>query len=336
MGLWAGGTSVNSTATAMVFNQLFNKKALSIVRKKNGLLYAALGKEEPLSMPNEGTKFRGEKKITGLKVEVKLHGKLKTISTVSDGANEVATATLSVDGAEWGGAEFDLAHYADNHAIPMSQMDRFAGDESKTLDFISEVFEHLMLSYENTLGTALHTSSAPSRTVFGGWEYAVADDNTYGGIDRTDSANADFRAGYLNASTGALTLAKIATAQNTIVGNGGTPDVGVCGIAIYGKLQQLVQSYTHIVGDKDWDAFGGTWVRYGPTRFILDQRTSSGVMGILDSSSWVLYRNDGNFTRSGIVVDPSRVATYVLPWGSWAQLICLKPNSNAKLSGIDS
>src|SRR2546423_2154728 len=121
-GLWTG-TSINSTETAMVFNQLFNRKAIAMVRKKNGLLYAILGKSENGSTPELGPKYPGEKKITGHQIEVKLLGKLKTIATVADGvATEGATATLTNSADYWGAAVFDLAHYKDAHGLPESEI----------------------------------------------------------------------------------------------------------------------------------------------------------------------------------------------------------------------
>ena len=323
----------------MVFNQVFNKSALSMVRKKNGLLYAILGKSEPGSTPMSGTTFKGEKKITGNKIEVKLHGKLYAIPTVADGSAEIASVTPQYDSATWGGAEFDLCHYASTYAIPHSELYRFAGDEAKTMSYLDEVFRHIMLSYEDTLGTGIHGTNAPARTTLGSWVYAVDDGSTYdvyGGISRADSANADFRGGYVNTAVGGLTLAKIRTGQNSCVVNGGSPSVGVCGTAVYGKIQSLIEGMTQADNDPEWNQFGGQYVNYGGIKFVLDQRAPSATLGLLDPSSFVLYRKDINFTQSGIVVDPSKVATSVLPWESFVQLICIKPNSNAKMSGIDA
>lgn len=345
-GLWTG-SAINSTETAMVFNQLWNRgKIMEIVRKKNGALYAIWGKPEMGSTPaGPNQTFERIEKVTGHNIEVTDLGKLKTISTVADGSAEMATATLTNSQDYWGGQEFALAHFADAHGLPRSEIDRYAGDELKTSKYIDKVMRMLALSLENTWGTAIHATGAskqPSRTVLGSLQGAVSDGttatetqsdySTYGTIDRTDSGNADFRSTVT--VCGNLDLNKIQTMQNTLIAAGGDPSLGVAPVTPYTKIQQLVQGYTEVTYDETWAKFGQKFVMFSGIRFVLDQRCLSTDMFLLSPDDFTWYQKDINFTESGIVVDISRVASYVLNWGAWCQLICRAPSHQGKFVAI--
>lgn len=348
MALWAG-TAFNSNESAMLVNQLASKKAIPMVRKKNGLAYAILGKMEANSTPGAGTGFKRLKKITGLKIEDKLLGKVPTPTTTAD-ANQIDTATLTFTTDYWGAAEWPLAHYAYPHPIPESELDRFAGEEAKTLSFIDDVFDLVMLGYEKVWGTAFWvagTSGAPSRTVLGSVPFAIAGNNTtgaanwasngssYGTITRTDSGNADFR-GYYEGSIGDLTLGKIRRAKNQVQLAGGSISFGASGEPVYTKIQQLVEAYTEVTYDKTWSEFGGEYVRYAGTTFTLDNYAGAGLLALLEPETWGLWQKSAGMSKSGIVYDVSRVATYVLPTRWWMQLLCLCPSHSALLADITS
>lgn len=347
-GLWTGSV-INSTETATVFNQLYNLTAIEQVRKKNGVLYAVLGKAEVGSTPMDGITFERRQKVTGKKIEVKLLGKLRTIGTVADGAAEYAAAALSNTQDYWGGMEFDLAHFKDVYPIMESEIDRFAGDELKTANFLDGEFRMLMLSLEKAWGSGsataggLNDTKAPARTTLGGWQWPVSDGvssgesayATYGTLDRSDVGNADARA-TVTTSTGDLTLLKLQTLRNQIITQGGMPNLGVAHTTPYTKIQGLVQNYTHTVFTEDWSRFGGDWVEFSSIRFILEQQCPSSVVGLLDPTSFCWYERDIPFTKRGLVYAETLVASYLLNWGCWCQLICTRPGSNGKLTGVTS
>lgn len=348
-GLWTG-SAINSTETATVFNQLWNLTAVEQVRKKNGFLYAILGKQETGATPDAGVSFQRMEKITGKNIEVKLLGKLKSIAAVADGyATESVAGTATNTADYWGAAEFALTHYKDIHALPESEVDRYAGDELKTANHLDQVFRMLVLSMENqwassssTYGGLWDTKNA-ARTTLGGVQWAVSDGvssgetayASYGTIDRSDAGNADFRA-YVGTGTGDLTLNKIQTAQNTAIGQGGMPRVAMAHTTPYTKVQSLVQSYTHTVFEEDWSRFGGTWCEFSGMKFILDQRMPATILVGIDPESWVWYQRDIDFTKQGVVHVPTYVGSYVLNYGAWVQDVCVRPSSNFKLSGITS
>lgn len=330
MALWQG-TSINSNETAKVFNQLAEKRSIPMVVKLNSLLYAFMGKDDGTnpSTPN----VRQVPKITGNKYEVGLMGKLPSPAGISDGASEIASASLTYVSDIFGAAEFSMAHYGFVHPVPESEVDRFRGSEAKTLSYIDDVMTYLEYGYENKLATDLHASAAPSRTALGGWQYAVADDNTYGTIDRTDSGNADFR-GVVCSSFGDTTLDKIqAQAINVVRGNMGKVNVGVAGTTLYSKIQKLVQPYSIVNYSEDTAKFGSDHVAFAGIKFLMDQRTTDGVIGLLDTRWWDLVRKDLPFTDTGMVFDFTKVSTYIINTRLWVQLVCKKPNANAKITG---
>lgn len=340
-GLWTG-TSLNNNVLAQVFNQLFNTKAIEMVRHENGLLYAILGKSWRDANPKFPVSFERLERITGNQIEVKLLGALDTLSYVADGSAEVATSTPQYTSNMFGAATFDLSHIAQTKAIPSSEYNRIAGKEAKTLKYVDDVFNQLMLSLENRIGNDINGTSAPTRTAIGGWPFAVSDGVSSGetsynvyGLDRADSGNIDYRA-YVNANTGDLTLGKIRTVKNQNRIHGGKNQLGVAETSVYTKLQTLVEAYTTIETDESWAQFGGEYTQYGKTRFVLDQRAPTQTLGILDPESFVFYQNVINFTDQGFIRAPHLVSSYVLPWECWVQLICLQPSRNGKLTGINT
>jgi hypothetical protein len=360
MAIW-NGSVINSNDTAFVFNKLANRKAVPMVRRKNGFLYAILGKEEVGSTPGV-TGFQRLKSITGNKVEVRLLGAVASPTTVADAnqtdavdyANAATNGMLS-NGA-WGAAEFPITHYQWPFLITDSELQRYKGDELKTVAFMDEYFDRVMLSYEKVWGTQLSMANIAdttnmadsSRTVLGSWVYAIAgsqnlsgastdwaNGGTYGTINRADSGNADFR-GNVYTNQGDLTLGKILTAKNACIINGGNPTVGIAGTTLYTKIEGLVSSYTQVAYADDWNKFAGAHTMYSGIRFVLDNYCASTVVGLLDPTTWQFYSNMTDFTTTGIIPDPSRRATYVLQTSPWVQNVCLSPNKNAVIGGLTS
>ena len=346
-GIWTGST-INSNESANLINQLWNTKAIAMVRRKNGLLYEVLGKPEKGATPMD-VKWNRVNKVSGRDVQFNMLGSLKTISTVADGYAAGAGETSAWGGTvipadTFGGVTLPLVHYADAEYFPSSELDRYQGDELRTREWIAQKMDYLMLSFENTFGNAINTSTAavPARTQVCPVRHQISDgvssgETTYQtyGLDRNDSGNADFR-GLVDVTGGDLTLAKIKARQNLIVTRGGDGSVGLAETTLYGKIQTLVENYTHTTWQEDWANFGGSWVRYGNTRFILEQRMATQTVNLLTPSSWVLWWNMNNFTRNGIVEDPSRKATHVLVWGCWNAFYCNQPNQNSVMTGLTS
>jgi len=328
-----------SGRTASLFNKLWSMNAVPTIQTRNALLYAVLGKPY---MGDAGAEFERFTWIDGDKIEERVLGSLDTISTVADGSAELAAATITYNDSMFGGMSWDFTHYFDVKGIPSSDYNRIRGSQAKTNSYIDDVFNQIVLSLENTMGTAIHAQVAgATNTVMGNWQHPVSDGtssgettyDSYGGITRSTAGNEQFQ-GNVNVSTGTLTLPKIRTAQNTVNGKGGNPTLGICGTTVMGIVQQLVEPYTVIKSDDDWTGFKGQWFQYGATKFAHDQRCSSGVLGLLDPTTFGMWMRKVNFTDSGFTKYPGVKAGYVLPWETFVQFLCKRPNWNYKFTGI--
>ncbi len=348
MAIWAGST-INSNETANLINQLWNTKAIAMVRRKNGLLYELLGKAEPGATPLD-VNWQRTRKVSGINVQFNLMGGLKTIETVGDGegaGNETSTwGGTVIPSTIFGGVTLPLVHYADAEYFPSSELDRYQGDELRTRDWIAQKMEYLMLSWENTFGNSLatNTQQVPTRTQVCPWRHQISSGNTtHGGetvyrtygLDRFDNGNADFR-GNVATQVGDLTLKKIRDQKLECIERGGMATLGLCENAVYSKVLQEIEAYTTVNYDEMWSKFGGEYANFAGTRFVLETRMASGELGLLDPNSFVFWHNMKNFTRNGIVQDVNRRSTHVLVYEYWVALFCNKPNSNAVLTGINT
>ena len=344
-------STLNTSLTSLAFNHVL-PGIIPIVVKKNGLLFEILGKQESGSTPSGGPKFERMEIVSGTKFETTLMGVLPTISTVAAGSAEYAAATMVYDSNTFGAATFDLCHYAHNHALPESEFDKIAGGDQKQREsFVKLKAMAVQKGIEATLGTALSAASAPDATHPGGWCYAVSDAQTgtpdessygtYGTIDRTAAANADYR-GYVARSTGVLTITKIMSARDNAVLAGGYPSVGVCNVTVFGNVRALVQGQAIITNSPRLSELGGEWFDVMGIRFHLDKyvgKDAGGTndqLGLIDPESWVYVQSASGL--QGEIIPPQQ-ARYLQAAGHihvslWSSFICKAPSHNAKLVGI--
>lgn len=336
MALWDGLT-LNTNELTHVFNQMWMLKSVPMVVRRNPLLYKILGKQTVVQgATGPQVSFERLNKITGSKIEFRLLGKLPSPSYVADGSAELATATPTYTTDLWGNVTFDISHMYSVRGIPSSELHRFAGDEAKTRSYVTEVFETEVLGYEKSLSASINSeTSAPARDKVGSWLYAV-DDGTdyaiYGGLNRADSANVDFR-GNVTRTVGTLSIQHIQSAQNACLVRNGKPSVGVCAETVYGIVQRLAEAYTTVQYDSEMSKFGAPNVQISGITFMLEPDAPSGTLGLLDPSTFGVWMKEVGMNAS-FVKDITRPAAHILNWESWVQFLCKKPNSNAKLVGI--
>lgn len=345
MALWAG-TSINTTALSQMFNQLWDMKGIDMVRDQNAFLYGLMGKRWEDTMGVGGVKvgFERRNKISGNKIEVRLLGKLDSISTVADGSSSLAAPTITYASDYWGAAVFDLTHYADTPGIPSDEWKRIKGNEAKTRNFVADRFQQIVLSLENTIGNALHgvTGSGYTRTALGEWRHAVSDGvtsgessyATYGTIDRSDSANADFR-GVVSASVGNLTIPKIRTHLNNIATHYRIPDFGMGDVTTITAVQGLIDPYTQIVKNDDWKDFPGEYVQLGRTKYFIDHRAPANVLPHFNGDTWAWYESEDGLQVDGFqkAVGVAK-AGYIMNYEYWCQAICVRPQANGIMTGL--
>lgn len=335
MALWAS-TAINTDELTMVFNQVWNKKFIDQVSNKKGLLEAILGKPSP-NPDGAGTKpFERMRKISGKKIEVKLLGSYAEIGTISDGAAEVAS-TVGVVNEKYGAAVFDLTHYNHQHWVPSSQYKRYIGEEAKTLNYLQDEFDFLMASWMQTLAAGVSSNSNQSRTVLGGWEYAVRDattGNTYGTIDRSDTANADF-AGY-EVDTVTLSMDTLQTHYGIVQGFEGKPDIVTASNTVYTILVNKIRDEGTLInnyGSEGKVAAGGASFSWQGMDAILDPNVTSGYLGMLESKSFLFYMDDSGMNPDAIV-DRSKKSALLINMDAWVGLICHTPKHNGLLTTV--
>lgn len=347
MGIWAGST-LNSNETSHLINQWDDSKSLAICRRKNGFLYEILGKAEPGATPMS-VEWKNSTKVSGKDIQFNFLGSLKTISTVADGyaagAGETGTWGGTVIPADtFGAVTLPIVHFADAEYFPSSELDRFTGQEQPMRDWIEEKLEYLMLSWENSFGNAFNTGTAavPTRTQVCPWRHQISDGVSTGettyvtyGLDRNDSGNVDFR-GNVTVSVGDLTLEKIRLRELEVIERGGMVRLGLVENALYNKIHKLLEGYSVVTYDDQWTKFGGSFVKFGNIRWIMETRMPTELVGLIDPTTWKIWQKKGQFTRQGIVPDPSKKATHVLNWEKWIAIYCKAPNRNALMTNVTS
>jgi len=147
-------SSINTNVLASVFNKLYSQKFVNTIRKKNGTLYAILGKPETGSTPGLEA-FEGLVTSSGNNIEARVMGKLRTTPTVASNSAAIATVTLSYDADVFGAMLWDYTHFADTLPIPTNDLLKIRGNEMKTANYIDDLFQHVVFSLEQTIGNQI-------------------------------------------------------------------------------------------------------------------------------------------------------------------------------------
>lgn len=330
--LWEG-TSLNNNRLASAFNRMLFNQTISLTKRKNGLVYAILGKKEPGSLDGNGkVSFPKLKIVSGNKHEMKFSGKLRTVRTVAHGAEEVERVTPSYDSTTFGAIEFTLTNLIHKEYVPGSDYRHLVGKEAKTASYVEDIINVLAESFEVDMANRLWGNTNQTELTLGSIPWIVDDETTYG-LDRSQEANADHRA-QVKESTGSLTLAKIAIEQNRCLVGGGDSSLGLGDVTQYSKVQELVRDQVHAYSDPHWDSFGGTFVKFGGTAYVLDQRMPAASLYHLDPSTWLIVEKEGAGTSTGLILDPTLNDAYVIPTQKDMGVFCKKCAANGKMVGI--
>lgn len=346
MAIWDDG-GINTNELASVFNTLWDKKAVPMIRKQHGVTYAMLGKPQ-YGQANKGLpQFSNMRFAGGKKIEVRLRGALPSPAVVARSA-QLDALTMTWDDDALGGSQFGMPMVPYVHPIPRSEFDRFRGNEAKTYDYLDEQFEGIVLGYENTLATALNNTGAvatnnPAEDVIGSYIFGImgidgawsTNPDTYGDLNRQDSGNADYR-GQFQGSVAALSLAKIMSSKLDARKYGGMVDAGFAAKGVWLKLNSLLENQAVVTWSEEWNQFGGDYLKYAGTVYAFDPDTPSGYLTGLTSNTWRLYTLKDMKLTSGNLVERTDLKgiPYALPCNWWIQCICKHPAQNFVMSGI--
>lgn len=285
-----------------------------------------------------------DENVSGRKVEVPYLGQARTITGVTDGAQELAAATLNQIAGQ-ANMEFDVAHYPHTVPIQNSLITRVQEGNLKAGSFFDMVFEQVKDSYFQTFATALNATAAgntaPAQNRLGSVWHAVSDGTevdyaVYGTIDRSDAANAVFR-GILRAAEGTLTLDKLAAGQIAVQANGGRCDFGVAGTVVFGRVRSLLEGkHEGITATGGLLDFSGPRLRYAGVDYGLDSYAPAQHLLQGDSRTWMTKRTQKAPLTSGGIVPMTGIlqAAHAIFTEWWVQVICSKARHNVKHTGI--
>ena len=121
---------------------------------------------------------------------------------------------------------------------------RRVGNPSSAANLLMRNAVNAVTKLTSTINAQLYTGTGSSGQMTGLTQVALKDDNTYGGIDRTDSANAYWRSNVIDAGAASLSLAMIRNAVgDTIYSQAGEqPTVGMCSPAVFNAVGALYDS----------------------------------------------------------------------------------------------
>ena len=344
------GATINTTEEAIMFNRLVQRNAILAVRKNNGLFYVMAGKLERGQTPAGLPKFERLNMVSGLKLEQTLTFDLPTISGLPD-ANAMDAVTLSINANENGAAEWDYCNFSYDKAIPDYLYHRARGSEAKLDNFIAQQADICVKALEKKIGADLSAGTAPARTAFGGWHYAISDGTnvggldesaytSYGGITRTTTTNTDW-IGTIYKSTGVFTTTKFASLVDQCDENGGVIDTAVASRTVYGIARAAFLGSAIIENDADMAQFGGRHFTALNVRFILDKNVgtdanSQGMLGLLDSSTWRLSLDERGFKTTFLTPEEALwwKGSGQMRIHTWGNCVCLDVNKNGKMTGI--
>jgi hypothetical protein len=354
MALW-GGSTYATTIPVKAFNKLVTAKALDTLRKRQGLLFAVLGKMNVDGFYDPATpgipSFERLATAEGYQYEVQHLGQYDAPTAKTDGAQEIASATLvnsSTLDANWGSSTFYLTHLTADYAVPNSWLDKASGSSLKGASMANELSQYVIGSWDQTLGTALNSANAQVAASVGGWQWAIDDAgnasapgggvgtagySAYGGTTRATAENSNM-CPYMAASVGDLTIPVIQRTVNECRKLGGNPRISVLNTALYTKVQQLAQAYVQTT-DGQWAKFGGDYVQIGPIKFILDANAPTTVVPFIDPDSWVFVMKDKGLDAK-LMDAPWLEAASVIKTEAWVGFICKQVRHNAKLTGVTS
>jgi hypothetical protein len=339
MALFAG-SGIATVEDATVFNQLAQDEAIPLWRRRCAAWNVLSG------TPLEGDPsqpFTNTERVDGRKVEVTIEGSARSLTGVSDGSDEDADASITT-AAGFGAMEFDIAHLKDWLGIRESQLKRYTGQGTlKVASFIDMIFKQCMNSAEDTIEQHLFATGAsvgPSRTRVGSLNHAISDYatsgesnyQTYGTIDRSDAANADF-CSYVKIVP-VLNLSDIGLAKMTVAEKLGQTKASFANATVLNIIRGLTEGYLDAEMDGDYVDFGGEKFRYGMCTFMLCKYATSGCLYGIDPEGWQVHQSTERLTEEGIMRVPHKKALYVLHYGPWVQVICKRPNTQWKFTGI--
>ena len=318
-------SSINDNRVALTTSNIVFDRIYSATKRKYGLFYIMLGEDEKGQFSKQGQlSYSSIKEITGHKHEVTFSNKLPNIQTTTRGQAEYERVNYTYDNKIFGGYQFDLTIYWHKQPIAESDEDQIAGDEAKYGPYIQRIAEIVAEAWDKRLADDLWINTGQTETTMAGIPFIISTTTSYP-FDRSKDANANFRSQKTSAGSAAIALDILALNQNTMTEANGVANLGLCSTQRFTDIQELLQGFQRIEYDPVWDRFGGSYIKYGPTTYVLDQRCPDDTIFHLDTDDWYFVKNNRPFNKRGIVYDPGLVGASIMPFRAYWAIICTRP-----------
>lgn len=329
MAIWNALTN-QTTLPAGAFTRVMSKRSADTTMKLMPFMRALMGEIPEGSTPFE---YKGQKttSVSGGKGEVRFRGTLPQVFGVT---TQTTAATSDYDAARFASATFDIAQKTIIHELGVKETSYISGDLAK-MSYVEEELQACVDALITAVGTDFHGVGDAAAGTVAGWRLALQTDDTnstYIGIARADAGNVNLR-GNVDATSTALTIARIQAQLNAIVANTGNPDLGLLGAANYGVLQGLVEPNQYRIVDNDnvWSKYGGAYLMVNGVRFALDGQCSATNVGIFDTSTWKAFWGESGISAGDIQRLPTKLSINVLPIDMFVQIVTDSPRKNARI-----
>jgi hypothetical protein len=268
-----------------------------------------------IRMLNGGTKI----------VEPLIYGKNSTVGSYSGYDSLSLTPQEGISAAE-----YEWKQFAASISISGIEEAKNNGEQE-----VINLLEAKIMQAEESMRESFNQMFFASGTGNGGKDWnglgnLVEASGTVGGIDRSDSANAWWRS-YEENTSGALTLAYMNTAYNSVSVGNDHPDMVLTTQALYEKYEALLQPNLRYTDTKTADAgFQNLLFKAAPV--VYDVHCTSGVMYFLNSKYLTLVGHSNKWFAQTDFVKPEDVdARYALIM-CYGNLTCRNAAKQGKLT----
>ena len=239
-------------------------------------------------------------------VEPLIYGQNSTVASYSGYDTIALTAQTGITAAE-----FDWKQYAASIAISGIEEAKNNGDSA-----VLNLLEAKVLQAEESLREGFNTmffgdGTGNSGKDWNGLGNLIEASGTVGGINRATGGNEYWRS-YEENTAGALTLAQMATAYNTVSVGNDHPDMILTTQTLFEKYEALLQPQLRYTDTKTADAgFQNLLFKAAPV--VYDTGCTAGVMYFLNSKYLTLVGHSGKWFSQTEFVRPENLdAKYAL------------------------
>lgn len=264
----------------------------------------------------------------GEKIVVPVLGGKNTTAGSYSGADTISiTAQTGITAAEYSWKQFaasvfitgleEAQNYGEHAIIDLLQSKVMQAEES-----IKEALDEDLVAGDGT---------GNSSKDFNGLVNLIGTTNTVGGIDGNDSDNTWWRS-YVEGSAGSLTLADMATAQNTVSFGNDKPKLILTTQTLYEAYEALLQPQQIFQSSQAADAGFDTLMHKGvPVHY--DAYTPSGVMYFVNTSYIKLVKHTAKWFEPTPFVKPTNQDVRVAQILCYGNLVVMSRRHQGKLTG---